>query len=275
MGCTALTTSRLIIDGDIMQRLSRHLAAWLLVLLGSTAHAQIFTPLEQGSTISRAVFVSDQRGDDISLLNLFEAQPGKVNVVFIFGGGDMGANLPGRLWCADSFEDAHILRTLVGKYRSKAVGFVAIASAPVYHSRALGAKDRVFLDAEEDSVSFRAARTGFIASTLAAKDVGTLPIQPYFDLRLRLMLNPGGSLQPGPGYGAKQSWFGAFRAATERQYYGVPSFWLVADDGTVLAPPFRGNVYHPHGTEQHIAYTYADVDAAVSKLLEPAATSSN
>ena len=68
--------------------------------------------------------------------------------------------------------------------------FVAIASAPVYHSGALGAKNRVFLDAAESSEEFRAARAAFIASTQAAKDAGILPIQPHFDLRLHLMLNP-------------------------------------------------------------------------------------
>jgi len=147
------------------------------------------------------------------------------------------------------------------------VGFVAIASAPVYHSGALGAKNRVFLDAAEDSDDFRQARESFISSTQAAKDAGILPIQPYFDLRLRLMLNPGGRMQPAEGYGERQSWFGAFRAANETQFYGVPSFWLVADDGTVLAPPFRGNVYHPHGTQLRINYTFADVDSALEKLL--------
>jgi len=249
-------------------------ATWLLALMCmlacGAAAAEGPVPLAQGSVIPRDVYVSDPQGGSVSLRSLFESQPGGINVVFIFGGGDMGANMPGRLWCQDSFEDTHILRTLVGKYQGKPVGFVAIASAPVYHSAALGAKNRVFLDAAEDSGDFREARAAFIASTQASKDAGILPIQPYFDLRLRLMLNTGGKVQPGPGYGAKQPWFGAFRAADETQFYGVPSFWLVADDGTVLAAPFRGNVYHPHGAELHINYTFADVDAQLAKLLADA-----
>jgi hypothetical protein len=224
-------------------------------------------PLTQGSVIPHDVFVSDDQGRPHSLGTLFEAQPGKINVVFIFGGGDMGAKMPGRLWCQDSFEDTHILRALVGKYQGKPVGFVAIASAPVYHSGALGAKNRVFLDAADDSAEFKEARANFIASTQASRDAGVLPIQPYFDLRLRLMLDTGGRVQPGPGYGEKQAWLGVFRAAGETQFYGVPSFWLVADDGTVLATPFRGNVYHPHGTDMQIMYTLADVDAQLTRLL--------
>jgi hypothetical protein len=248
----------------------RHLAASVALLACGICVAQTPVALVEGSVIPAEVFVSDHQGSQASLRSLLAAQPGSINVVFVFGGGDMGSNMPGRLWCQDSFEDTHILRTLVDKYRDKPVGFVAIAAAPVYHSGALGAKNRVFLDAAEDSEDFRQARASFISSTQAAKDAGILPIPPYFDLRLRLMLNPGGRIQPGAGYGERKPWFGAFRAADEKQFYGVPSFWLVADDGTVLAPPFRGNVYHPHGTELRINYTFADVDAALTKLLSRA-----
>jgi hypothetical protein len=237
------------------------------MLAATIAAAQSPLHFTEGSIIPREVLVSDQQGTDVSLRGLLEAQPGTVNVVFIFGGGDMGSNMPGHLWCSDSFEDSHILRTLVAKYEDAPVGFVAIASAPVYHSGALGAKNRVFLDAPDDSEDFRQARGQFIASTQAAKDVGILPIQPHFDVRLRLMLNRGGRAQPGAGYGDRQSWFGAFRRSDETQFYGVPSYWLIADDGTVLTAPFRGNVYHPHGGEVRISYTLAEVEAAVAKLL--------
>jgi hypothetical protein len=251
-----------------MTTATRCLVAMLAALVCGIAKSQSPAPLSEGSIIPRDVFVSDLQGKDVSLRGLLEAQPGKVNVVFIFGGGDMGSKMPGRLWCQDSFEDTHILRTLVGKYEGKAVGFVAVASAPVYHSGTLGAKNRVFLDAAEDSEDFKQARASFISSTQDSRDAGILPIQPYFDLRLRLMLNHGGKAQPGAGYGARQPWFGAFRAAGETQFYGVPSFWLVADDGTVLAAPYRGNVYHPHGAQLSIKYTFADVDAQLTKLLE-------
>jgi hypothetical protein len=248
-------------------RLSRCLLVPAMGFAATIAGAQVPQHFTQGSVIPPEVFVSDQHGNQVALRTLLEAQPGNINVLFIFGGGDMGAKQPGHLWCADSFEDTHILRTLVGKYKGKPVGFVAIASAPVYHSGALGAKNRVFLDAPEDSEDFGQARQSFIASTQASVEAGILPIQPHFDLRLRLMLNPGGRVQPGPGYGARQAWFGAFRAADESQFYGVPSYWLIADDGTVLAAPFRGNVYHPHGGEMRINYTLTDVDAALGSLM--------
>lgn len=245
---------------------SRSLSTLLLLVAGIAA-AQSPQNFVQGSIIPGDVFVSDRQGSRTTLRSLLEAQPGNVNVVFVFGGGDMGSNMPGRLWCSDSFEDTHILRTLVGKYKGQPVGFVAIASAPVYHSGALGSKNRVFLDAADDSADFIQAREAFVASTQAAHDLGILPIQPYFDERLRLMLNTGGRVQPGSGYGEKRPWFGAFRAADETQFYGVPSYWLIADDGTVLAEPFRGNVYHPHGGTLQIRYTLADVDAAIGKML--------
>jgi hypothetical protein len=81
------------------------------------------------------------------------------------------------------------------------------------------------------------------------------------------MLNPSDKLRPGPGYGAIEDWYGAFRAVDEAQFYGVPSFWLVDDSGKVLAAPFRGNVYHPHGADVRINYTYNDVDAALQRAL--------
>jgi hypothetical protein len=237
-------------------------------LLATPAVASAATPvsLAAGSTVPPEVTVSDQRGAPVRLRALLGAQPGRINVVFIFGGGDLGTGQPGHLWCQDSFEDTHILRTLAEKYRGK-LGFVAIASAPVYHSGALGAPNRVFLDAADDSAEFRKARDSFVASTQASLDAGILPFQPHYDFRLRLMLNPNGRTQPGAGYGEREPWVGAFRAEGETQFYGVPSYWLIDDDGTVLAEPFRGNVYHPHGGEMRIAYTLADVDAAVARLL--------
>ena len=187
---------------------SRWLAACALTVGAMSAMAQggKATPLNfnQDSVIPRDVSVTDKNGSQVSLRALLEAQPGNVNVVFIFGGGDLGHNDPGHLWCPDSFEDTHILRTLIGKYTGKPVGFVAIASAPVYHSNALDSKARVFLDDADDSADFKAARQSFITSTLAARDAGILPIEPYYDFRLHLMLNTTGRMQPGAGYGAMQ-----------------------------------------------------------------------
>ena len=243
----------------------------LYALLGAAAVAAPVEHFREGSVVSAAVAVEDEQGGKVSLLSLFAAQPGNINVLFIFGGGDLGSNMPGHLWCQDSFEDTHILRTLHGKYKDRNVGFVAVASAPVYHSKVLGAKDRVFLDAADGSADFRGARQAFVDSTLAARKDGILPFAPNFDARFALMLSPSERMRPGPGYGAIGEWYGAFRAADETQFYGVPSFWLVDDSGKILAEPFRGNVYHPHGNpEVRIRYTYADVDRALQGALEKA-----
>jgi hypothetical protein len=241
-----------------------------LLLAGQFTLTALAAPTEHfdlGSTIPEAVTVNDAQGKPVSLLALFAAQPGKVNVLFLFGGGDMGKTMPGRLWCQDSFEDTHILRTLHDKFSKKDVGFVAVAEGPVYHTAYVGAKDRVFLDARSDSTDFVTANRSFVDSTLASQNAGILPFAPHFDVRFSLLLNPADKQQPGPGYGPIASWHGAFRAAKETQFYGVPSFWLVDDSGKVLAPPFRGNVYHPHGGEVNVRYTYSDVEVALIKAI--------
>lgn len=248
-----------------MQRHSCIAALFSLLLLPITQAATV--PFGPGKPVPATVTVSDTSGQSRSLLELFRAQPGNVNLLFLFGGGDLGKQLPGRLWCPDSFEDTHILRTLHDKYSGKGVGFVAVAAAPVYHSQVLGAPERVFLDADDDSAAFVAARRAFIDSTLAAQQAGILPFTPHFDLRFALLLAGGDKPQPGPGWGKRADWHGGFRASDETQFYGVPQFWLLDDEGRVLAQPFRGNVYHPHGGEMHIGYSVRDVDATLRNLL--------
>ncbi len=228
------------------------------------AQSQHYGP---GDIISQEVFLSDEAGTQASLRALLAEHPGQPTVLFIFGGGDMGFGMPGHLWCPDSFEDTHILRTLVGKYQDQGVNFIAVASAPVYHSQVMGFPARVFLDAAEDSSDYQGAAQAFIDSTLASMTSGILPIKPYFDLRLQLMLSRADNLLPGPGFGALQDWHGAFRAEDESQFYGVPSFWILSSEGEVLSEPFRGNIYHPHGGEVRINYSYADIDASLRALL--------
>jgi hypothetical protein len=241
----------------------------LLFVLCASASIQA-EPLHyaQGSVIAPEAVVSDSAGSVVSLRTLLAQQDSKVNVLFVFGGGDLGFGMPGHLWCPDSFEDTSILRTLVGKYAGKGVDFVAVASAPVYHSQVMKAPARVFLDEPADSDAFLAASKAFIESTQAARTDGILPLDPYFDLRFALMLNRSENQLPGAGYGELADWHGAFRAAHETQFYGVPGFWLVSDAGEILAEPFRGNVYHPHGAEVNINYTFSDIDAALSALLD-------
>jgi hypothetical protein len=222
----------------------------------------------KGDLIDATITINDAAGSSVSLRSILAQHPQDLHVIFIFGGGDLGSGMPGHLWCSDSFEDTHILRTLHAKYAEQGVHFIPVAVPPVYHSQVLGQPARVFLDAAVGSEALVTARQAFIESTLAARAAGILPVEPWFDLRMGLMLNRNEGMLPGEAYGTVASWQGAFRAPDEPQFYGVPGFWILSGEGWVLAEPFRGNIYHPHGGNLDIRYTLADVDAAVQALLQ-------
>jgi len=243
-------------------------ASFSVFLTTGLAAAEFDEEYSQDDFISPDIFITDKEGSQISLQALLREGESGINVLFIFGGGDLGANMPGRLWCQDSYEDTHILRTLHGKYAGKGVDFIAVASAPVYHSGALGHKQGVFLTDGEESEDYQKANDAFVSSTLAARKIGILPLDPYFDSRFRLMFNRSPDLVPREDYGEVFSWQGAFRNPQETQFYGVPSFWILDDDGRIIATPFRGNIYYPHGTDVNISYTFSDVDAVLTSLLD-------
>jgi hypothetical protein len=222
-----------------------------------------------GDIISQDVVLTDEAGTRTSLRALLSEHPDKPTVLFIFGGGDMGSGLPGHLWCRDSFEDTYILRTLMGKYQERGVNFIAVAAAPVYHSQRLGFPARVFLDEADDSLDYEVAADAFVESTLASLNVGILPIKPYFDFRLTLMLGRTENLLPGAGFGPVQDWHGAFRARDESQSYGVPAYWILSSEGEVLSEVFRDNRYHAAGGQVQLRYSFADIDATLETLLSP------
>ncbi len=223
---------------------------------------------QAGDTISPEVFVSDKNQARHSLLSILKNNsPNTVNVLFIFGGGAMGHDSPGGIWCPDSFEDLNIIRTLKDAYRNTRVGFVFVACAPVFHSKYLGFSDLLFLDLPDDSVEFKNAVKLFIDSTQAAVENGIIPQQPYYDFRLRLMMDrsPGNS----PTAGTIYDWQGRFRDPNEKQKYGTPNIWLLDKMGKILTPPFRDNMYHPKpGDSFQISYTVSDVDHAIRQQLE-------
>jgi hypothetical protein len=112
-----------------------------LWILGSFAHVHArdaAVHYGRGDVVSPQVFVTDKNGSEVSLRSLLQASGSDVNVLYIFGGGDLG--------------------------------FVAVAVAPVYHSQQLGAPAGVFLNEADDDRAFRKARRAFIDSTLAAFD---------------------------------------------------------------------------------------------------------
>lgn len=247
------------------------------LLLGAAAAAAL--PLRTGAdergayragdTVDPDVFVHDRDQTRVPLRALL-APEARVNVLFLFGGGALGSKAPGGLWCRDSHEDAHILRTLSDRYRKAPVAFLPIACPPVYHSEWLGFPKRAFLDYADDSEEFRRAARAFIDSTQAAYDSGLLPQQPYYDLRFRLLLDLAPTQRPAAAYGDIAAWHGRFRAPDEHQVYGVPAFWLLDAGGTVLAEPLRGNIYHPHEGELQIRYTLQDVDRVLAAGMERA-----
>ena len=87
----------------------------------------------KGDAISSDIFVTDKIGSQVHLASLLKEAESGINVLFIFGGGDMGSGQPGHLWCQDSFEDTHILRTLYSKYQDKGVNFT-VQNVHKYHS---------------------------------------------------------------------------------------------------------------------------------------------
>ena len=222
---------------------------------------------QEGDTISPEIFVTDKIQNRHNLLSILENNsPNQVNVLFLFGGGSMGHNSPGGIWCPDSFEDLHILRILKDEYQDTQVGFIFVACAPVFHSKFLGFSDRLFLDQADDSDEYKDAVRVFIDSTQLAVEKGIIPQQPYYDLRLRLMMDksPGRS----PTAGTIYDWQGKFRDPDETQKYGVPNIWLLDKKGTILIPPFRGNMYHPKpGDNFQFSYSVSDVDHAIRQQL--------
>lgn len=239
---------------------------WVLLVCGSVSAAEFQSEYVQGDVISPAIFVENMDGSHVQLASLLQAESG-INVLFIFGGGDLGSGMPGHLWCPDSFEDTHILRTLHGRYAAKGVNFIAVAEAPVYHSQVLGQKAGVFLTDSDGSADFTAASNAFRDSTRAAFESGILPVQPYLDTRFRLMFNRREDLAPSDDCGQVHDWQGVFRNPRETQFYGVPGFWLLDNSGRVIHAPFQGNIYHPHDAEVTISYTFSDIEDALRALL--------
>ena len=239
------------------------LAVILQLSLTSTVLAK---PYDVGSQISQQVSVLNDQGDSVSLRQIIQDSGKPVNIVFIFGGGAMGHEKGkdrGGLWCPDSYEELHIIRSLKSAY-SKQVGFFPIAVPPAHHTQYLGSSKGIFLQADHDSAEYQQALSGFIDSTQAAVKAGTIPYQTFYDAGFNFMASENvlASRQ------ARQDWHGAFRAAEEAQTYGVPSLWIVDAEGRVLQPPFRGNIYHDHGEGILIQYTLAEVVRSLEAVLE-------
>ena len=223
---------------------------------------------QTGSIISEEISLQDQNQTSQSLTQLLEELDKPVNLLYLFGGGGMGherTQKTGGLWCPDSFEDMHILRSLAKHYEGR-IGFMPIAIPPVFHTKLLGFGERVMLDPASTDQDNQLALKAFIDSTQTAFDARTIPIQPLYDLYFNLLISEDAQ-ELREATSPRQQWHGAFRAADETQSYGVPNFWLVDNKGKVLREPFRGNVYHPHNEAISINYSLQDVVAAIEDAL--------
>ena len=225
----------------------------LLASFPSIANDQQHYQLD--SVISEQVTVTDKTGAELSLQKLVADSGAKLSVVFIFGGGGMGhqrADKNGGLWCPDSYEDMHILRSLHNHYKGK-LAIIPIAVPPVFHSELLGYTKGLFFR-DKANPDYQKALMSFIDSTQTAFKQGTIPVQPFYDNDFNLLISRQHSEQRSKVTPIKP-WHGAFRAENETQHYGVPNLWLLDASGKVIAEPFRGNIYRPHGGAISINYT--------------------
>lgn len=237
----------------------------LLATFQSSANSQQHYQL--GSHISEQVTVSDKAGAEISLQKLIADSGAKLSVVFIFGGGGMGherAEKNGGLWCPDSYEDMHILRSLHNHYKDK-VAILPIAVPPVFHTESLGYKKGLFFT-DKTNPDYQKALMSFIDSTQTAFKQGTIPVQPFYDNDFNLLISQQHGKLRNKVIPVKE-WHGAFRAVNEKQYYGVPNLWLVDSTGKVIAEPFRGNIYRPHGGGISINYTLKEIVEVIEAKL--------
>ncbi|MFT6409000.1 MAG: hypothetical protein ACJAQ6_002423, partial [Arenicella sp.] len=151
----------------------------LLMTFPSIANSQEYYQL--GSRISDQVTVSDSNGTELGLQKLIADSGAELSLVFIFGGGGMGhqrADKNGGLWCPDSYEDMHIVRSLHNHYKDK-IGIIPIAVPPVYHSELLG-HDKGLFFTDRASPEYQKAVTSFVDSTQMSFEQGTIPVQPFY-----------------------------------------------------------------------------------------------
>jgi len=220
-----------------------------------------------GEKISADAFVLNKELEKKKLLSLVqENKEAFVHVLYIFGGGAMAKeDKLGQIWCRDSFEDLQVLRFIQTKYEEYGVSMIPVALAPVYSTQHYGFDAGVLMNEADDSKKFQDAAASFVNSTQQSYEAGFIPVQPYFDLRNRLLLNPAEDLKPGEDYGKIHAWQGRFRAENETQKYGVPTIWLLNAEGVILEGPFYGNYYH--SDPYTINYTLVDIDKAIEKYL--------
>jgi len=254
-----------------MKLLRIRLSALLMCLgLITSALANEQQHYAEGSLISNQITLFDKQQTPQNLSQLLAKIDKPVNLLYLFGGGGMGhasTDKTGGIWCPDSYADLDILHSLAERYGER-IGILPIAIPPVFDTRSFGVKKGGMIEREIDDSAYQQAVNAFVNSTQAAFELGTIPLQPLLDLHFNLLISEQTQAMRNNKSNAKQDWHGAFRAPEETQSYGVPNIWLVNSHGKVLSEPFRGNIYHAHGSDIAIRYTLQDVIAAIERNLE-------
>lgn len=233
---------------------------------GRTGGATDSASYAVGDSISRDAFVFDSDLTPHTIFDLCQTSGAALVLLYLYGGGAMeNFNKVGGLWCVDSFDDSHVMRFIDYKYLESEVAILPVACPPVYSSQYYGLEEGVFMNEQEESEAYQQAVEKFIDSTEQAVYNKFVPVPTYYDFRLRLLFNREAHLKPGEGYGPIHDWQGSFRAPDETQRYGTPTIWLLSANGTVVAEPFHGNIYHSDPFE--LNYSAIDVDKAIQNLL--------
>lgn len=226
-------------------------------------------PLDEGDRLDADAFVVDASGQTVNLRQRMARSAAGLSVLYLLGGGDLGAHKAGRLWCADPMQDAYILRSLSAKYAQRGVDFIVIAVPPLHHpDGAFPVSAQPLLRAARDSDAYQRAWRAFVDSTLDAQRVGTLPAPALFDAEHMLLGHPDAARAPASDRGVLPSG-GSLRDPWDEQVYGAPALWLFGRQGRVVSPPFRGKRCFNVG-DIGLVYTLADVDAAIATALAQA-----
>ncbi len=259
------------------------LLSWTLILVATSGSAwpgaggtgvRLLSPsrppcYQPGERIDSATYVYDSNLQRRNLAELLKAHTAEVVVLVLFGGGAVktpeDGPFRGPLWCQDSFDDLAVQRALVGRFAGEPVRFVAVAVPPVLAPERYGYPEGVFLAEGEESEAFRIAAGDLVEATRRHQQSGLIPYNDvYYDPAFRLLYNPDLMADMAAGRPA-YSWEGRLRACCDARRYGVPTIWLLARDGTVLAEPFPGNDYGSQPPEIH--YGFRDLEVAVERAL--------
>lgn len=262
----------------------RVLPTWLLLLLstsgsvgvaaGGTGSLHLPSPIrstcyQPGEKVDPATYVYDSGLQRRNLVDLLKADTAEVVVLVLFGGGAVKTPTDkpfrGPLWCQDSFDDLAVQRALVGRFAGEPVRFLAVAVSPVLNPEQYGYPEGVFLAESEESEAFRIAAGDLIEATRRHQQSGLIPFSElYYDPAFRLLYDP--DLMAGMAAGRPAfAWEGRLKACSDARRYGVPTIWLLARDGTLLAEPFPGNDYGSQPPEIH--YGFKELEAAVERAL--------